>query len=57
VCVCVCVCEREREREREREGERERETLFGGVALLEKVCHCGVGFKTLILSAWKPVYC
>jgi hypothetical protein len=30
--------------------------LFGGVALLEYVCHCRyvqIGFKTLILAAWK----
>jgi hypothetical protein len=27
-----------------------------GVALLEEVCHCRRGFKTLILAAWKPVF-
>jgi hypothetical protein len=27
-----------------------------GVALLEEVCHCGCGFKTLFLAAWKPVF-
>jgi hypothetical protein len=29
---------------------------FGGVALLEKVCHCGCGLKTLTLVAWKSVF-
>ena len=24
---------------------------------LEEVCHCGCGFKTLILAAYKPVFC
>jgi hypothetical protein len=28
-----------------------------GVALLEYVCHCGHGLKTLILAAWKSVFC
>jgi hypothetical protein len=23
-----------------------------GVALLEEVCHCGVGFETLLLARW-----
>jgi hypothetical protein len=27
-----------------------------GVALLEWVCHCGVGFKTFTLAAWKPIF-
>lgn len=31
--------------------------LLGGVVLLEWVCHVGVGFKTLVLAAWKPVFC
>jgi hypothetical protein len=38
--------------------------LFGDVALLEWVWPCwsrcvtvGVGFKTFILAAWKPVFC
>ena len=26
-----------------------------GVALLKEVCHCGVGFETLLLTAWKIV--
>ena len=29
--------------------------LLEGVALLEYMCHCGYGLKTLILAAWKPV--
>jgi hypothetical protein len=39
-------------------------TLLGGVALLEWVWPCwsgcvtvGVGFKTLIIDAWKSVFC
>lgn len=28
---------------------------FGGVALLEWVCHC-VDFKALVLSAWETVF-
>ena len=31
-------------------------TLLGGVALLEQVCHCGCGLKTLTLVAWKLVF-
>jgi hypothetical protein len=27
-----------------------------GVALLEWVCHCGRGLKTLTLAAWKSVF-
>ena len=27
-----------------------------GVALLEEVCHCGCGLKTLTLDAWKAVF-
>jgi len=31
--------------------------LLGAVALLEKVCvTVGVGFKALVLDAWKPVF-
>jgi hypothetical protein len=26
------------------------------VALLEEVCHGGVGFETLLLAAWKQVF-
>ena len=26
-----------------------------GVALLKEVCHCGVSFETLLLTAWKIV--
>ena len=30
--------------------------LLGGVALLEEVCHCGVGFEALLLVAWETVF-
>jgi hypothetical protein len=30
--------------------------LFGGMALLKKVCHCGVGKETLLLTMWEPVF-
>jgi hypothetical protein len=39
VMVCVCL--------------GQGVALLGGVALLEQVCHCGCGLKTLILAAWK----
>jgi hypothetical protein len=31
--------------------------LLEGVALFEKVCHCGHGLRSLILAAWKPIFC
>jgi len=27
-----------------------------GVVLLAEVCHCGVGFQTLSLAGWQPVF-
>jgi hypothetical protein len=30
--------------------------LLEGVVLLEYVCHCGRGLKTLILAAWMSVF-
>jgi hypothetical protein len=30
--------------------------LLGGVALLEEVCYCVMGFETLLLASWKPVF-
>ncbi|EDL36700.1 mCG146313, partial [Mus musculus] len=44
-CVIVCICL------------AQRVALLEGVTLLEFVCHCGCGFKTLILAAWKSVFC
>jgi hypothetical protein len=48
--VCICLTQRV--------------ALLGGVALLEQVWPCwsgcvtvDVGFKILILAAWKPVFC
>jgi hypothetical protein len=29
---------------------------FGGVALLEEVCHCVCRLNTLTLGAWKSVF-
>jgi hypothetical protein len=40
--VCICLAQRV--------------SLLEGVALLEKVCHCGYGLKTLIMAAWKLVF-
>jgi hypothetical protein len=31
--------------------------LLGSVALLKEVCHCGRGLMTLVLAAWKTVFC
>jgi hypothetical protein len=31
--------------------------VLGAVTLLEEVCHFGVGFETLLLAAWKLVFC
>jgi hypothetical protein len=31
--------------------------LLGGIVLLEWVCHCACGLKTLILAARKSVLC
>lgn len=27
-----------------------------GVALMEEVCHCGMGFETFLLASWKSVF-
>jgi hypothetical protein len=35
-------------------GVAQRMALLGGVALLEEVSHYRIGFKTLLLAAWKP---
>jgi hypothetical protein len=42
VMICICLAQGV--------------ALLGGVALLEWVCHCGQGLKTLALAAWKPVF-
>ena len=46
ICVMVCLCL------------AQGVALIGiGVALLSRYVTVGVGFKTLILADWKPVFC
>jgi hypothetical protein len=35
----------------------QRVVLFAGADLLEKLCHCGCGLKTLTLAACELVFC
>jgi hypothetical protein len=43
VMVCICLAQGA--------------ALLGGVVLWNRCVTVGVGFNTLVLAAWKPVFC